>query len=207
MTDRPQMPDRDEVLFAFHEACPRPTAEELIDWTNRYPQFAEDIRAHAAVARDWDARHELTVEEPSETELARAYSRALNALYKADTEAAAGASDGEYFQDILAVRGMDVPALARQIGGDIGIRRSVIADLISGRMRPPVGRRFLDAFCRVLAITRDRFSAALEKALATPRYGLAKSDTAPTVNARSYEEVVRDSGMTDDQIRYWLEED
>jgi hypothetical protein len=37
--------------------------------------------------------------------------------------------------------------------------------------------------CRVLAITHDRFNAALERALANPRYGLAKSDAVPTVNA------------------------
>ena len=45
---------------------------------------------------------------------------------------------------------------------------------------------------------------ALEKALAAPRLGLAKADAAPTVNARSYEEVIRDSDMTPEQIRYWL---
>jgi hypothetical protein len=204
MTARPQAPDRDDVLFAFHEACPRPTAEQITDWTGRYPQFADDIRAHAAVARDWDAGLELTAEEPDDTTLARAYSRALNALYQAD---AAVVPDGEYFQDILAARSMAVPALAREIGGDIGLRRSVIADLIGGRMRPPVGRRFLDGFCRVLTITHDRFHAALERALGSPSAVLAKSDAAPTVNARSYEDVVRESGMTDDQIRYWLDED
>ena len=204
MTDRSPTPDRDEVLFAFQEACPRPTAQQLIDWTGRYPQFAEDIRAHAAVARDWVARRKLAAEEPDETTLARVYSRALNALYQAD---AARANSEEYFQDILATRNMDVPVLAREIGGAVGIRRSVLADLIGGRMRPPVGRRFLDAICRVLLITHDQFYAALERALAAPRPGLAKSDSTPTVNARSYEEVVRDSGMSDDQIRYWLDED
>ena len=209
MTARPPTPERDEVLFAFHEACPRPTAQQIIDWTSRFPQFADDIRAHAAVARDWAGRKALPAEaeEPSETELARAYSRALNALYTADPQARSSQGEGQYFQDILAARGMDVPALAREIGGDVGIRRSVIADLISGRMRPPVGRRFLEAFCRVLAMTHERFNAALEMALARPRLGFAKSDTAPTVTARSYEDVVRDSGMTEDQIRYWLDED
>jgi hypothetical protein len=71
-------------------------------------------------------------------------------------------------------------------------------------MRGPVGQRFLDAVCRAIAITHDRFYAALEKALAAPRLGLAKADAAPTVNARSYEEVIRDSDMTPEQIRYWL---
>lgn len=46
---------RDEVLLAFQEACKRPTTEQILQWTNRYPDFAEDIRAHAAIARDWAA--------------------------------------------------------------------------------------------------------------------------------------------------------
>ena len=37
--------DRDEVLFAFHQACNDPTAQEIIKWVKRYPQFANDIRA------------------------------------------------------------------------------------------------------------------------------------------------------------------
>ena len=203
MTARPQTPDRDEVLFAFHEACPRPTAQQIIDWTSRYPQFADDIRAHAAVARDWDARRELSAEEPSETELARAYSRAINALYEADAKAAASPAAPQTFQDILAARGTNARALAQEVG----ISRGVIADLIGGRMRGPVGRRFLDAVCRALAITHAAFSGAIEMALGHPQPVLAKAASTPTVNARSYEEVIRDSGMTEDQIRYWLDED
>ena len=44
---------RDEVLYAFHRAYERPSAAEIIEWVTRYPQFAEDIRGHAALARDW----------------------------------------------------------------------------------------------------------------------------------------------------------
>jgi hypothetical protein len=204
MTARPQAPDRDDVLFAFHEACPRPTAEQIIDWTSRYPQFAEDIRAHAAVARDWAAREELPAEEPGETALASAYSRALNALYKADVEAATAVQS---FQDILAARSTSARALTQEVGGAVGISRGVIADLIGGRMRGPVGRRFLDAVSRALEITHARFYAALERALAAPRLGFAKADAPPSVNARSYEEVIRSTDMTDAQIRYWLDED
>ncbi len=205
MTDRSQTLGRGDVLFAFHEACPRPTVEEIIDWTTRYPKFADDIRAHAAVARDWAAREGLAAEEPDATRLARAYSRALNALYRADAEPKAAEGDAaQSFHDIIAARGTSVAALAREVGGTVGIGRSVLADLVNGAMRGPVGQRFLDAVCRAIAITHDRFYAALEKALAAPRLGLAKADAAPTVNARSYEEVIRDSDMTPEQIRYWL---
>ena len=205
MTDRSQTPGRDDVLFAFHEACPRPTADQIIDWISRYPQFADDIRAHAAVARDWAARKGLPGEQPSETMVARAYSRALNALYKADAEVKPAEADAaQSFQDIIAARGTSVAALAREVGGTVGIGRSVLADLVNGAMRGPVGARFLDAVCRAIAITHARFYAALEMALAAPRLGLARADAAPTVNARSYEEVIRDSDMTPEQIRYWL---
>lgn len=207
MTDRSHTPDRDEVLFAFHEACPRPTVEQIIDWTGRYPQFADDIRVHAAVARDWAARKELPAEEPSETELTRAYSRALNALYKADAEAASSPTTAQTFQEILAARGTNVRALTKEVGGPVGINRSVIADLVGGRMLGPVGRRFRDAVCRALAITHAEFSAANDMALASPQSGLAKASGTPTVKARSYEDVVKDSGMTEEQIRYWLDED
>jgi hypothetical protein len=204
MTDHLQPPDRDEVLLAFQEECPRPTARELIDWTRRYPQFADDIRAHAAVARDWDARRDPSAEEPDEILLARAYSRALNVLYQAD---AARADRGNRFQDILASRNMNVPALAREVGRDVRISRSVIADLVGGRMRAPVGRRFLDAVCRTLLITHERFYGALDLARTAPRVGLARSDGAPTANVRSYEDAVRASDMSDSEIRYWLDED
>ncbi len=206
MTDRSQTPGRDDVLFAFHEACPRPTVEQIIDWTRRYPQFADDIRTHAAVARDWDARNELPVEEPSETMLARAYSRGLNALYKADAEQTVAGTDAgaQSFQEILAARGMDVPTLATEIGGAVGIHRSVVADMVNGGMHGPVAPRFLDAAMCALSVTADRFYAALEKALAAPRLGYAKARTTPRVNPRSYEEIIHDSEMTPEQIRYWL---
>ena len=47
--------DRDEVLFAFHQTCTDPTAEQIIEWVERFPQFADDIRAHAAILKDWAA--------------------------------------------------------------------------------------------------------------------------------------------------------
>jgi len=83
--------ERDDVLFAFHQACERPTAEQIIEWASRYPQFAEDIRAHAAVSRDWDACEGLPAAEADEVMLARGYSNALNALYSAEIEAEASA--------------------------------------------------------------------------------------------------------------------
>jgi hypothetical protein len=37
--------------------------------------------------------------------------------------------------------------------------------------------------------------------------GYAKADEQPTINTRSYEEIIRASPMTDPEKNYWLGED
>ena len=64
------------MLFAFHQACKQPSAEDILEWTSRYPQFADDIRADAAVARDWAAREGLPVRNRT-----RPCSRVVTAAY------------------------------------------------------------------------------------------------------------------------------
>lgn len=196
---------RDEVLFAFHQACERPTADEIIDWTERFPHFAEDIRAHAAVSRDWAARGSEAVEEPNEAMLANAYSRALNALYNAEVEAASAGAvlPAESFQQMLAERGEDVPSLARALN----IARSVLADLFNGGMLAPVGKRLMDAIVGRVTRTRKAFDDALMIALASPRLGHAKSKAPPGIIPRRYEDIIRDSDMPEERKRYWLAED
>ena len=45
-------PERDKVLWEFYQTCERPTATQILEWTTRYPRFADDIRAHAAIRLD-----------------------------------------------------------------------------------------------------------------------------------------------------------
>ena len=80
MKDQLDAVKRDEVLFAFHRACHRPTTEQIAEWTKNYPEFAEDIRIHAAIRLDWEARPEEASEEPDDLLLRRGHSRALNAI-------------------------------------------------------------------------------------------------------------------------------
>lgn len=196
---------RDEVLFAFHQACERPTAAQIIEWTHRYPQLADDIRAHAAVARDWEARKDASVAEPDAGMLDRGYSRVLNALYNAAVAATAtGSTDTcQSFQQMMAASGTDVPRLARELD----IARSVLADLFNGGMLAPVGSRLVNALIRAFGIKRDHFDEALLRALNAPRLGHAKSDGRPTVIPRTYDEVVLTSNMTPERVRHWLSED
>ena len=196
--------NRDEVLFAFHRACKNPTAEQIIDWTTRYPQFAEDIRVHAAHRKDWAAREGMPVDEPDELMLSRGRSVALNILYDAEIAAIDGEPTISHatFQELMAARGTDV----RRLSTTLGIERGVLADLVSGRMLAPIGKRFFQAISQALAIGRDAFDAAHQFALRAPKLGHAKADRTPTVIPRSYEEIIRSSEMPDDQKRYWLDE-
>jgi hypothetical protein len=204
MTDHNKVDELDEILFAFHQACANPNADEIIAWSSRYPQLAADIRAHAAILKDWAARRNLPADEPDELMLARARSRALDALYNAEVARRSDASASpRSFEQMMQARGTDVPQLAR----DLNIARSVLADLVSGGMRAPAGRRLVDALTYALAITEDAFHAALQAALRAPRLSHAKADETPSIIPRSYEEIIKDSSMSPERQRYWLGED
>lgn len=196
---------RDEVLLAFHEAYPRPTADQIIEWVTRYPEFAEDIRAHAAVAHDWAACSELPVVEPDETMLARGYSNALNALYNAEVETSEVASNAapEGFYEMLARNNKE----AYEVAAELDIARGVVAALFNGGMLPPIRARIVSAVITVLAITRAKFDSALELALLNPRLGHAKASQAPGIQPRSCDDIIRDSPMSPERKRYWLEQD
>ena len=205
ITQNSDKESRDEVLLAFQEACKRPTTEQIFDWAIRYPAYAEDIRAHAAVARDWAAREGAPVTEPDATMLARGRSRMLNAIY--DTEVAAAAEVSAEpclsFKDMMSAKPITVAQLAREID----IPRCVLADLLNGGMRQPVGKKLVSALGPVFGVPPQAIYSAQRQALDAPRLGYAKADGAPTINPRSYEEVIRTSGMTPEQIEFWLSDE
>lgn len=196
---------RDEVLFAFHQQCERPTAEQIIRWTSRYPEFAGDIREHAAIRMEWNAMDAHEALEPSEALVARGRSRALNAVHTAQAAAKVESevSDETSFEALLAARGTNVPQLAR----DIDIERSVLADVVTGRVRPPLGNRLQQALSDALRTTASMVNAALGHACAHPRLGQAKASHAPSVTSRSYEETIQASAMSPERKAYWLVED
>jgi hypothetical protein len=203
MTNKNVNADRDDVLFAFHQKCSRPSADDISTWVRRYPQFAEDIRIHAGIARDMADEEENPMEVP-ETVFRQGYSRALSALYSADLENAASESDTyQSFEAVLEARGKTIPALAKEID----IRRSIIADLFGGRVSPPLSKRMTEALQRTLVIPADKVLDLLQYALGQPKLGMAKARNISAVIARPFAEVIRTSGMSNEEIRYWLDED
>jgi hypothetical protein len=201
MTDTNRTENRDEVLFAFHQECTKPTSEQIADWAKRYPQFAEDIRAHAAVAWDWAAEDASAFSELDESLVSRGYSRALNLMFNAET-AAQPAAHAQSFQQLLDVSGKEVYQIAR----DLDIERGVLADLFNGWMHGPVCQRLIDEIMASLNITYVTFTSALAHALQAPRLGHAKADRTPMVKPRSCAEIIQESGMSPERKKYWLEE-
>jgi hypothetical protein len=195
--------DRDEVLYSFHVACPAPTASEIIDWVERFPQYADDIRAHAAIARDWAAQQPDDLDVDDSVALARAHSRALNIIYRSAEEDASADDLAVGFWVRLQNAGMKVSAIAT----NIDIARAPIGDLFNGWMVPPIGSRFARALMDALGITQAVFDREVAHSLAHPRIGEAKASGAPQVLQRSYRESIESSDMSPERTRYWLEED
>lgn len=193
--------NRDAVLFAFDQACSRPTAAQIIEWCERFPQFADDIRAFAAISREFAARAAVPAEMADETILARGFSRVLNLLYEAE-KAVTTSSRAQSFEQVMQARGTDTRQLARSLD----IARSVLADLFSGRMLAPAGARLVTAFRQVLSVTPESFAAAHDLALRTGSAVHAKATETPTATPRPYEAIIRDSSMSDERKRYWLSE-
>lgn len=202
MTTTPRPADRDEILFAFNQSCPVPSAADIIEWCERYPELAEDIRHLAAINRDLAANDNRKAPPMSDTMLARGFSRVLNMLFEAD-KASAAAPTVQSFQDATEKRGLTVPKLASMLDID----RTVVAALFKGRMLAPARKRFVDAVTLALQIPEHLFDQLHQAALASPKLGHAKSSSAPTMEPQSYEAIVQASPMPDERKRYWLEED
>lgn len=196
---------RDEVLFAFQRAHERPSAENIIEWIKRHPDYADDIREHAALMLEMAllAEADDPAGEPSAVLLSRGRSRALSAVHNAQIADGAAMNDAASFEVIIATRHTSIPDIARSIDID----RGILADLVKGRMLAPAGERLVSALTALLNITQDTFERALELAVQKPRLGMARSDRPPEAVQRTYGDIIRDSPMTSERKSYWLGED
>lgn len=204
MTDQTKANRRDQVLIAFHRDCTCPTVDQIIEWTTRYPEFAEDIREHAAILRDWAAEPCDEDEPADDLLLQRGRSFALNAIYEAQNAPAEDSEESfKTFDQLMEAQDLSTQKLSRSLG----IAREVLADLFRGRMKSPVGKRLLDALMKEFRVGYEQFQEAFRYALANPSIGHAKANRQPTISQRSYEEVVRGSNMSEERKLFWLSDD
>jgi len=195
--------DRDSVLIAFHEECEFPTRADVERWSQRHPRFARDIRDHAAIRIAMFAEADEASAEIDEVMHARGRSRLLDAMYNA--RRAVDVADGTQmtFDQLASLASVSQPELAKALG----LKRAVVAALFAGRMLNPMAR-FRQAVADVLRTTADQFETAYQIAIARPTMaGHAKATGQPIVIQQDFEQIIRASGMSDEQIRYWLEQD
>lgn len=202
MTEHNHSPSRDEVLVAFHDAFARPTADNIEEWTRRYPQFAGDIRDHAEIKCDWTESPESEFLHIDDTLLAQGRSRALNILHDLGKSANTVATMSNMtWPQLLLSTNKTIPTLAREINID----RFILAELNAGRMRLPVGDRLMEALTIALKAPVATLQNALKILISTPpRLGHAKADKQFTITPRSYEEIIRASQMSAEQKHFWL---
>ena len=205
MTKQNKIADRDEVLFAFHDECERPTAADIARWVELYPQFEMDIREHAALSGEWDD----TVDgaDVDESTLARGRSNALNLLHQIRQQhlqpQAADENAVQSWPLIVSGAGFDIPRLASLIRID----RMVLAELNAGRMRLPIGKRLSKALSDALNISMERLGLVLSNLVNQPmRLGHAKAVGPPIIKTRTYVEIIQASGMPPEEKQFWLDE-
>lgn len=195
--------ERDEVLIAFHEECDIPTRADVERWEVLHPKFAHDIREHAAVRLAMLADTIEAAAELDDDMIARAGSRVQAAMFAAeagDRVVDATAAAGPTLNGMLKSAGLTQPELARRLP----IKRVVVADLFAGRMRD-LRPRFSTAISRELGVSVAAFNVAHARAARIPALGgRAKSVGQPVANQRTFEEIIRSSGMSEEEIAYWL---
>ncbi|MCJ2007048.1 helix-turn-helix domain-containing protein [Methylobacterium sp. J-092] len=180
--------DLDDIIFRFHQAAEPLTPELVGDWVGRYPQFADDIRAHAVEIVDMrflagqDAGDEAAPADEPATPVA---GTTLRAVAKA-----AGTS-------------------LRDLADDLGIARSIVSDLNTATIETASVRgRFVRLASERLGVTMEWLSTVLAGPGEASVGAAFKAEGMPGVGRRrTWEEAVRDSDMDAGRKAFWTAEE
>jgi hypothetical protein len=194
----------DAVLFRFHQEVGNPTPAIVAAWARAYPEHASEIQAHAVELLDLESRADARVVDMESLE-AEARSAGINAVYEANQrDAAASAASCNSLRDAAAQAGLSL----RQLADDIGIARSVVADVNSGAIAPET---ISAKFFRVVSPLVKKDHGALRGLIPqTPsgvlRESLAFKAVAPPKpgKPRTWDDAINASDMPDDKKVFWL---
>jgi len=197
----------DDVLFRFHCEVTNPTAEIVTAWIREYPDYADDIQAHAAEMLDMESRAQMPAPDLDHRE-AEARSAALNAVYRAGQAKVAVQSKFSSLREAAALAGTSL----RDIADDIDIARSVVSDVDSHAIvEATILRKFVRAVSPKVNQGADDLWAVV---ISTSRPGTAgvriefKSLGPPTGGRqRTWKEAIEASNMTPDRKAFWLSEE
>jgi hypothetical protein len=194
----------DAVLFRFHREVSNPTPAIVAAWVRKYPEYASEIQAHAVELLDLESRADAKVLNMENLE-AEARSAGINAVYEANQrDAAASTASCNSLRDAAAQAGLSL----RQLADDIGIARSVVADVNSGAIVPetisvkffrvvsPLVKKDLGVLRGLIPQTPSGVlhEAVAFKAAAPPKAG----------RPRTWHDAINASDMPDDKKAYWL---
>lgn len=200
-------PTLDDVLNAYVEENDGPTAENLQEWVNRYPQFREDLVEFAAV---WAEQLVLppAPEMGAEAEkrlVDRAMSHVLNVAYSRDVETQEQAVSDDPVDSLTqdAQReGMKPLQLARACGLDLGM----LSKLNNRQIQPWTIPAEL---IRTLAEHLHKSATAIKTYFAKPPLSTTGkaflSRGKPTnTSQQAFADAVRASSLSDDEKARWL---
>ncbi|GJD34010.1 helix-turn-helix domain-containing protein [Methylobacterium aerolatum] len=175
----------DEVLFAFHQAVDIPGPGDVALWTKQYPQFADEIRAHAVEIIDMEA---LASAEPSsgETTVAKP----------------AAATDNRTLREIARAKGTTLADFAE----DIGLSSAIVADVNTGRIRPEtVTQKFKRLTADYFKMTIDEIASIIAGQKEQPALAMLKSKSGYVQGEPvTWEEAVLASDMDEEDKTLWL---
>ena len=200
-------PTLDDVLNAYVEENDGPTAENLQEWVNRYPQFQEDLVEFAAV---WVEQLVLppAAEMGAEAErrlVDRAMSHVLNVAYSRDVETQEQAASDDPVDSLTqdAQRaGMKPLQLARACGLDLG----VLSKLNNRQIQPWTIPAEL---IRILAEHLHKTASGIKVYFAGPPLGptgkafLSRNKPTST-GQQDFADAVRASSLSDEEKARWL---
>jgi transcriptional regulator with XRE-family HTH domain len=178
----------DEVLFAFHRAVDFPTPQEVARWTKDYPQFADEIRAHAVEIIDMEA---IAAEEPFLAETA--------------VPQPAPVAGGKTLREVIRASGMSLADFA----DDIDISPAVVSDVNSGRILPEtVPAKFVRVTAGFLKQAVEDIAATVMGAKERPALAMLKAKAGPVEGrAVTWNEAVLASDMDEERKAFWLSDE
>lgn len=174
----------DEVIFAFHRAVDIPTPAEVAKWTRDYPQFADEIRAHAVEIIDMEML---------------AASEALADAVKAPV------SESKTLREVIRAGGLTLPDFA----DELDISSAVVSDVNSGRIiTATVPAKFVRLAAAFLRQSVDELAAVVAGPKERPAMAMLKAKAGPVEGQPvTWEEAIHSSDMEDDRKSFWLSDE
>lgn len=199
--------DENEVFAAFEEAFEHAPdrAEVLREWQRRFPQHADLLTSAAVMLSLSD-----TVEEETPEEAARSkaiWDKAIaehRAAYEPARPPAAPLTD---LKNALAEQGLNFQIAAKELRVKTSILSGLQQRMISLADAPI---RFLDDLADLLGRTRREVVAAFStggpRLAADAQYRAAQAPSVAPDGRQSFAEALQTSGMSDEDIAYWMAE-